>query len=165
MARSAVPLDVSVDEISQLPVKPNAHVPCSMTPVESALRPMLPSAFLDGVGLHTFFTGLNHTARSLAVYASAQGSPPAPQDALPAAPSALAGRGWLPAGFSFEVSVHGILLNQALLAHQGDREIGRIGRFLLFEAFGDEGSIAVAIHRFTTRSPKIRASRSSRSSL
>ena len=46
-----------VDEISQLSGKPVACVPCSMTPVESASRPMLPSAFPDGVGLHHFLYG------------------------------------------------------------------------------------------------------------
>ena len=126
----AVPSDVGVDEISQLSGKPVAYVPCSMTPVESASRPMLPSAFPDGVGLHTFFTGLNHTARLLAVYASAPGSPRAPQDSLPAVPSALAGRGWLPAGFQFEVSAHGsILLNQTLAGapgRMGGREVREV---------------------------------------
>ena len=53
----AVPLGGGVDEISQLSGKPVACVPCSMTPVESASRPMLPSAFPDGVGLHHFLYG------------------------------------------------------------------------------------------------------------
>jgi hypothetical protein len=43
---------------------------------------------------------------------------PPTQDSLPAVPSALAGRAWLPAGFHLEVSAHGILLNQVWLAHQ-----------------------------------------------
>ena len=40
---------------------------------------MLPSAFPDCVGLCNFFTGLNHTARALAVYASSSGRPMGPQ--------------------------------------------------------------------------------------
>ena len=96
-----------------------------MTPVDSAFRPMLPSAFPDGVGVHTFFTGLNHTARPLAVYASDTRSPSHPQDSLPAVPSALAGQDWLPAGFQFEVSAHGFLLNQTWAGAPGRRGGGR----------------------------------------
>jgi hypothetical protein len=82
---------------------------------------MLPSAFPDGVGLYGFFTGLNHTARVLVVYASSSGRP---SDARLTS-SCTFGLGWagfVPAGFHFEVSAHGILLNQTWLAHQ---EVGK----------------------------------------
>ena len=46
---------------------------------------MLPSAYLNSVGSHDqILRGLNHAARSLAVYASQRRSPDATQDSLPA---------------------------------------------------------------------------------
>ena len=105
-----------------------------MTPVDSAFRPMLPSAFPDGVSVHTFFTGLNHTARPLAAYASDTRSPSHPQDSLPAVPSALAGQDWLPAGFQFEVSAHGFLLNQTWAGAPGRRGGGEVREFFFVRA-------------------------------
>jgi hypothetical protein len=124
LPRAAVPPDVGVVEISQLSGKPTAYVPCSMTPVESASRPMLPPAFPDGVGLHEFLYGAQSHGPTRSLSTLRLRVAPSPQDSLPAVPSALAGRAWLPAGFQLEVSAHGsILLNQTWLAHQGDREI------------------------------------------
>ena len=77
-------------------------------------EPVLPSTFRDGVGLCTFFTGLNHTARTLTTYASPFGSPLGRKARFQLCLPALAGRGSVPAGFQLEVSAHGILLNQTL---------------------------------------------------
>src|SRR5688572_12238495 len=91
----------------------------------------------------------------LAVYASAPGSPPTPQDSLPAVPSALAGRGWLPARFHFEVSAHRILLNQTWLAHQGDRETRRPASVNLgFEPSGPHDDCAVLSRSRAARTRK-----------
>ena len=105
---------------------PVADVLCSLTPVESAFRPMLPSAFLTAWASPTSLRGSIAQPAKLAVYASPDASPHPMQDSLPAVPSAFAGQGWLPAGHLLEVSAHRILLNRVRLAHQED---GRSGRF------------------------------------
>ena len=130
-----------------------------MTPVDSAFRPMLPSAFPDGVSVHTFFTGLNHTARPLAAYASDTRSPSHPQDSLPAVPSALAGQDWLPAGFQFEVSAHGFLLNQTWAGAPGRRGGPRVFCCSSREPLRDD--CAVFVERRAARTPKILGSRTS----
>src|SRR5258705_12087382 len=87
---------------------------------------MLPSAFPDGVGLHYFLYGAQSHGPTRSLSTLRLRVAPSPQDSLPAVPSALAGRAWLPAGFQLEVSAHGsILLNQTLAGapgRSGDRE-------------------------------------------
>jgi hypothetical protein len=53
------------------------YVPCSLTSAESARSSVADVVFRlpDGVDLDDFFTRLNHTARTLAVYASPWGRP------------------------------------------------------------------------------------------
>ena len=104
---------------------PVADVLCSLTPVESAFRPMLPSAFLTAWASPTSLRGSIAQLTMLAVYASTEASPPPMQDSLPAVPSALAGQGWLPAGHLLEVSAHRILLNRVRLAHQEGGKDGK----------------------------------------
>ena len=69
------------DRTSQVPGEPTMNVPCSPTPARP-LRSgryrasMLPSAFSTASALaRTVISGLNHTARPLAVYASQGGLP------------------------------------------------------------------------------------------
>jgi hypothetical protein len=63
-------------------------------------------------------SGLNHTARSLAVYASQPGSPRHHARLASGRWPSSAGRGWLPAGFQRKVSaLQCIPLSQAFLAH------------------------------------------------
>ena len=101
------------------------YVPCSMTSVEPTLGWMLPSAFPDGVGLDSFFTRLDHTARTLAIYASSSGHP---SDARLASgcTNGLGRAGLVTRG----VSVHGfssyILHDWTWLAHQGEGRSRRL---------------------------------------
>jgi hypothetical protein len=98
-------------------------VPCSSTPAGSrtpghcgaATRPSV--EWTTSAPAMMSISGLIHTARSLAVYAS--------QCRLPEHHARLAsdrwpssvGRGWLPAGFQRKVSASGFPLSQAFLAH------------------------------------------------
>jgi hypothetical protein len=56
---------------------------------------------------------------------------PTAQDSLPAVPSALTGRGWLPAAFLTEVSAHRILLSWRFGAGAPGSREGREGVFLI----------------------------------
>jgi len=68
-------------EVSQVPGGSVVCMPCSQTPVEPTAPGPLGAADVafrsrNGVGLHVFLiSGLNHTAYTLAVYASQPGSP------------------------------------------------------------------------------------------
>ena len=122
----AVPLGGGVDEISQLSGKPVACVPCSMTPVESALRPMLPSTFPDGVGLHHFLYG----AQSHGPLRSLSTLRPWSRPQHRKTRFQLYLRPWLggagyPQGFDSRFQLMAASSSTRLgLAHQGDREIG-----------------------------------------
>jgi len=88
------------------------YVPCSLTSAESVRFPAADVVFRlpDGVDLDDFFTRLNHTARTLAVYASPWGRPCGARLAS-GCTFGLGRTGLLPAGFLSEVSTHGILLS------------------------------------------------------
>src|SRR4051812_20751596 len=62
-------------------------------------------------------SGLNHTPRSLAVYASQCRLPEHHARLASGRWPGSAGRGWLPAGFQRKVSAYGFPLSQAFLAH------------------------------------------------
>src|ERR1700722_12928127 len=62
-------------------------------------------------------SGLNHTARSLAVYASQCRLPEHHARLASGRWPGSAGRGWLPAGSQRKVSAYGFPLSQAFLAH------------------------------------------------
>src|SRR3954464_9007327 len=62
-------------------------------------------------------SGLNGTARSLAVYASQCRLPEHHARLASGRWPGSAGRGWLPAGFQRKVSAYGFPLSQAFLAH------------------------------------------------
>ena len=88
------------------------YVPCSLTSVESARSSAADVVFRlpDGVDLDIFFTRLNHTARTLVVYASPSGRPYSARLAS-GCTFGLGRAGLLPAGFLSEVSAHGVLLS------------------------------------------------------
>src|SRR6478752_865779 len=106
-----------------------ALVPCSMTPAQSALRPMLPSAFPDGVGLCLFLYGAQSHGpiRSLSTL-RLYGHPQRRKTRFQLYLRPWLGRDSHPQGFTFKVSAHGsILLNQAWAGAPGTSE-GRKGR-------------------------------------
>ena len=116
-----------VDEISQLSGKPVACVPCSLTPVESAFRPMLPSAFPDGVGLHDFLYG----AQSHGPQRSLSTLRPWGRPQLRKTRFQLYLRPWLgrigyPQGFNSRFQLMASSSTRLWLAHQGGREDGSL---------------------------------------
>ena len=75
---------------------------------------MSPSAFSTASApARTVISGLNHTARSLAVYASQGGLPHHHARLASGWLASLSGRDWLPAGSQRKVSGHSIPLSQA----------------------------------------------------
>jgi len=77
---------------------------------------VLPSALCTASAPATnILSGLHHTAHTLAVYASQDGSPRHHARLASGCLASFAGRAWVPAGFLRKVSVHLILLAQASL--------------------------------------------------
>src|SRR4051812_38011156 len=97
-------------------------VPCSSTPAGSRTPghcgvAMRPSVNCTTSAPASRISGLNRTARSLAVYASQPGSPRHHARLAPGRWPGSTGRGWLPAGSQRKVSACGFPLSQAFLAH------------------------------------------------
>jgi hypothetical protein len=98
-------------------------VPCSSTPARSqapghcgaATRPSV--EWTTSAPAMMSISGLIHTARSLAVYASQCRLPEHHARLASGRWPSSAGRGWLPAGFQRKVSACGFPLSQAFLAH------------------------------------------------
>ena len=94
-------------------------VPCSPTPAGSHAPGHCGAATRPSVTLRTSapammtISGLNHTARSLAVYASQPGLPRHHARLASGYWPSSAGRGWLPAGSQRKVSACGFPLSQA----------------------------------------------------
>src|SRR5271154_1437178 len=95
------------------------NVPCSPTPVgppcsaTAALRCCLPPNGRRRLPRQILISGLNHTARSLAVYASHGGLLHRHARLASGWLASLSGRGWLPAGLQRKVSGHLIPHSQA----------------------------------------------------
>jgi hypothetical protein len=95
------------------------NVPCSPTPAgplrsaTAALWCGLPPNGRRRLPRQILISGLNHTARSLAVYASQSGLLHRHARLASGWLANLSGRGWLPAGSQRKVSGHLILLSQA----------------------------------------------------
>src|SRR4051812_47747775 len=97
-------------------------VPCSSTPAGSRTPghcgvAMRPSVNCTTSAPASRISGLNRTARSLAVYASQPGSPRHHARLAPGRWPGSTGRGWIPAGSHRKVSACGFPLSQAFLAH------------------------------------------------
>ena len=86
--------------VSQVPGEPLPTCQCSWTPAASGARPSRHQSvafrYVNDVGTATItISGLYHTARRLAVYASSAGSPRTAQDSLP-----TGGQPWLGGTFT-----------------------------------------------------------------
>jgi hypothetical protein len=98
---------------------PTMNVPCSPTPAgpprsaTAALWCCLPPNGRRRLPRQILISGLYHTARSLAVYASQGGLLHRHARLASGWLAGLSGRGWLPAGSQRKVSDHLILLSQA----------------------------------------------------
>jgi hypothetical protein len=98
---SGLPAGITMETIGSLrfPGNPRDHCPCSATPVGSSTRFGSSCHVNDAAPAHVHnegsprlkFSGLNHTASDLAVYASRWRSPATTQDSLLAAGPALPG--------------------------------------------------------------------------
>jgi hypothetical protein len=107
------------DRTSQVPEEPHYERallfdPGGTSALDHCRASMLPSAKLTASApTRTVISGLNHTAHSLAVYASQDGLSHRHARLASGWLASLSGRGWLPAGFQRKVSGHPILLSQA----------------------------------------------------
>jgi hypothetical protein len=107
------------DRTSQVPGEPRCERALLSDPGKTSALGHCRASVLSSTGAKVstlaknFVSRLNHTARSLAVYASQRGLLHRHARLTSAWPASVSGREWLPAGFYRKVSEHLILLSQA----------------------------------------------------